>query len=161
MKNYKRFMSLIMALIMVFSSSTAVLAAETNENINIQIDEASAKRNYLETMSTNDDLLNNLTGIYTGSSAKTLNIPITIPSGGGYLYLVILTKGPVRATMYSNGVKVSSTVYVQRSDNVQWCPINFDRTTDNFWADGNYTVKVEILFNYEYSFCIASGKYKR
>lgn len=161
MKKCKRLMSLILVLTMVFSLSTVAMAAEPDESNNIVTGESSATQSDLEVMPASD-LLINLTGIYAGSSATTINRSITIPSQGGYLYLAVMTEGPIRMTMYSNGVQVS-TVYVQRTWNegeVQWVPVNFDRTTNNFWGSGNFTIKVEVLFNYDYSFAVCLGKYE-
>lgn len=161
MKKCKRLMSLIMAITMMFSIPTLVLAAEENQSNDVITEEISVTENDFGIMQASD-VLTNLTGYYSGSSATTINRTITIPSQGGYMYFAVATRGPIRMTMYSNGVQVS-TVYVQKTlseDEVQFVPVNFDRSTNNFWATGNYTIKVEVLFNYRYTFAVVVGDFE-
>lgn len=154
MRFFKRLISFIVTLTMVFSLSTVAFAAEFKENASIATNEVSMNRHNVAALSTNS-LITQLTGYYTGGSATTISIPITVTGNGSYLYISILTEGPVRASLYSNGVKVSTTYIQQNKDDVQWCQIKLDRHPDlSYWAAGNYTLKVEILFNYKYTFTI-------
>lgn len=152
-KRCKRLISFIMALTIACSSQAVVLAAENEEVSAVKTEETVANQTEAESRAAN---LINLTGYYKYESATTVNLPLTVTEPGGYLYFTVLTEGPVRMTMYSNGVQVA-TVYAQKPLNkgeVQWIPINFDRTTNNCWAPGNFTIKVEVLFNYKCTFAV-------
>lgn len=147
-----------MAMVMMLSSSAVAFAAET-ENSTVTV-ENTVNEDGFEAVPASDMLIN-LTGYRNGSSATTLNMPITL-SKNGYLYFTVMTKGPIRVTLYSNGVQVGSARADKTwtEDEVQWVPIYANRTTNNFWNAGNYTVKVEVLFNYDYTFGVFLGDYK-
>ncbi len=157
-KRCKRLISLIIAMTMMLSFSTVAFAAETEEPTVVV--ENTVNEGNSEVMPASDMLIN-LTGYKNGSSATTLNMPITL-NKNGYLYFTVMTKGPIRVTLYSNGVQVGSARADKTwtEDEVQWVPIYANRTTNNFWNAGNYTVKVEVLFNYDYTFGVFLGDYK-
>lgn len=151
-RKYKRFLSLVLSLIMAFSFSVATYAAEEGK---------SNTTSKMATSSVDSGVFENLTnGYYSGAMARTWEIPITSFQDNRYFYLGIGTKGPIKMTMYQNGVQVSSAVYANQpyDGKTQWLPIYHNRTTNNIWAAGDYTVKVEILFNYEYAFGVFSSE---
>lgn len=154
MKIYKRLLALIMTLSMAFSLSTVTFAAEPEENNVIEIEELSTAQSNIETMSTNA-LLTPLSATFKGNKRTTITVPITVEGNGSYLYFAILTKGPVKGTLYSNGVAVSTTYISANIKDVQWCQIKLDRSPQlSCWAPGEYKLIVEVMFNYEYTFAI-------
>lgn len=154
MKKCKRLMSLIMALTMALSVSTYSFAAEKEENVNIEVNEVATGQNEVEPMAANN-LITQITGYYTGDKRTTMTIPLTVTGNGSYLYFGILTEGPIVGKLYSNGVLVSRTLISANPKDVQWCQIKLDRSPQySYWAAGNYTLEVEVMFNYKYSFAI-------
>lgn len=155
-KTYKRISTLIMVLVMAFSLSVVTYAA----GVDAYVPEAE------DTISTYDlpgpadggPVVIHTNGYITCTVAHTYEFNISSFEDNRYLYLHILTEGPVRMTMYQNGVQVSSVVYANKAmdGEAQWLPIYHNRTTNNCWARGDYTVKVEILFNYKCTFGICS-----
>ena len=160
MKNYIRFISLIMAIAMMFSFSTVAFAAENEENINFAIVEAFAAQKNTETMSeiSPRDVL---TEIYTGHTRTTYTIPVTV-SIDRYLYWVVSSSGPITLTMYKDGVQVGRGVYSDKTGEGVWVPIlKTNSLVDNCWDPGQYTIEVKVLFDASYAFQIRTTKEQR
>lgn len=142
----KRFVAMIMALTMVFSFSTVAFAAETEENNNMTIARTAEEQNDIEPMA---DLG------FSGNKRTTYTIPITLGANDRYLYWSVSAYGPLRLTMYKDGVQVSRVYYTEKKNKGVCLPIvKNGSTTDNRWEQGTYTIIVEVLFDSAHSFTI-------
>lgn len=149
----KRFLALIMALTMVFSSSVVASAAEKEENNSMVTVETLTEKNASTTMSTMSTNAIYQSSVYSGSTAKVYNFSINI-TDPMHLYLHAAADTGVTATLYKDGVQIGRAVYMEKDGVGASIPVVKTGSNDNYWTEGNYTMKVKISFNKPYTFFI-------
>lgn len=146
---------MIMALTMAVSFSTVAFAAETEENSNMTVAEEQADLYAIES-TTDEDPLVNLTGSHYGNKRTTATYTIQIPNDRRYLYFGLMGPGSARVTMYKNGVQISRIAVSKGAPyelQLKEIPVQ-GSAKDNYWEPGEYTVKIEILFDNRYGYAI-------
>lgn len=157
----KRFVALIMALTMASSFSTVAFAAESEENSNMTVAEEQAKLYAIES-TTDEDPLVNLTGSHYGDKRTTATYTIQIPNDRRYLYFGLMGSGSARVTIYKDGVQLSRLIVSKGAPyQLQLEPIPVSGSLkDNYWEPGQYTAKIEILFDGRYQYAIFASNTK-
>lgn len=145
----KRFLSMAIAIIMSFSFSAVAFATEPENSTNI------------EALSTNDDdLIEAMTPLYQGQGRTTITIPFSIKKiTVKHIYLMVVRGSNLRITTYYGDTQLSKVYYSRKTDGVEWVPIYHDGTFDNYFGPGDYTMKVEVLFDERYAVCVYGTKY--